>query len=92
VSKICPAEPPRFQAKSQGEEVVRLDFAEWFRHARQGRRCVIFRDPTYNAKTGGKSRKNASHFTDDRDPLPAVPEREQAAAVRVRLDVPLVQR
>jgi len=30
-----------------------MNFTKWFEHARAGHRCVIFRDPTYNAKTGG---------------------------------------
>jgi len=30
-----------------------MNFAKWFEHAKAGHRCVIFRDPTYNAKTGG---------------------------------------
>ncbi|MBM3333032.1 DUF2787 family protein [Candidatus Sumerlaeota bacterium] len=30
-----------------------MNFAKWFEHAKAGHHCVIFRDPTYNAKTGG---------------------------------------
>ena len=30
-----------------------MPFDEWFRHARQGHRCVVFSDPTYNAETRG---------------------------------------
>jgi len=30
-----------------------MNFTKWFEHARAGHQCVIFRDPTYNATTGG---------------------------------------
>lgn len=41
------------KAKSNRQEVVRSDFAEWFKQAWERRRCVIFRDPSYNARSGG---------------------------------------
>ena len=38
---------PQAQGKAEAQ------FVEWFKHARAGHRCVVFRDLTYNAKQGG---------------------------------------
>jgi len=51
--RLSPVRCLASRTQSQEGKVVRLDFAQWFKHARNGHRCVIFRDPRYNPRTGG---------------------------------------